>query len=242
VLVTHTLSDHPWEHRAMDGGVWGGGERCHNNFLTTGRHLWGEAAKRTQLTIKRAVVGGREVGSGGIDSGNGRAEGSAHRGGYVVGEECDINSPDNSNEPQPLGSPALLLALLHPMPARSTIADALVRKTWNLSLSASSLLFNVHSLSPSLLLSVPLLQGESGRAMEPRTNIGIDNLPNQKACNSLNKGFVLNLLVAGETAIGKSTLLNTLLHQDGGGEWPSPWIPCYCDVNTAASPPPPSTI
>jgi len=59
-----------------------------------------------------------------------------------------------------------------------------------------------------------LVLGESDRVLQPGRRVGFDNLPDQVIRNRMAGGFVFNVLVCGETAVGKSTLMNSLLKRD----------------------------
>lgn len=52
--------------------------------------------------------------------------------------------------------------------------------------------------------------GPSGRTLELSGRVGFDTLPDQLVNRELKRGFTLNILVIGETGVGKSTLLESL--------------------------------
>jgi len=55
-------------------------------------------------------------------------------------------------------------------------------------------------------------QGPSIRTFELKEDCGINNLPNQIMSKAITDGFVFNILCVGETACGKSSLLDSLFN------------------------------
>lgn len=67
-------------------------------------------------------------------------------------------------------------------------------------------------LSTNLLIPFVSTQGATGRVLRPSARVGFDTLPDQVVNRQALAGFRFNVLVVGETACGKSTLLDTLFN------------------------------
>eukprot|EP01135_Chromosphaera_perkinsii_P010669 Nk52_evm69s2192 gene=Nk52_evmTU69s2192 len=52
--------------------------------------------------------------------------------------------------------------------------------------------------------------GPSGRRLKTKGNVGFSNIPDQYAQSAKKKGFSFNILVVGETGLGKATLMDSL--------------------------------
>eukprot|EP00039_Didymoeca_costata_P010458 m.140734 g.140734 ORF g.140734 m.140734 type:complete len:410 (-) comp14833_c0_seq2:1606-2835(-) len=61
---------------------------------------------------------------------------------------------------------------------------------------------------------VRLVLGENDRLLKPQNRVGIDNLPDQVVRSITNKGFVFNVMICGQSGIGKTTLVNSLMKTD----------------------------